>query len=58
MVDEDSIKYFEQRAQEEKAAAARAENEAARQIHLELANEYLSRAGQKPPRRKLGIAAS
>ena len=44
MMDQNSADYFEKREAEERAAAARAESEVARQIHLDLAEEYAARA--------------
>ena len=44
MMDQNSAEYFEKREAEERKAAARAETEVARRIHLDLADEYAARA--------------
>ena len=41
---DDSPEYYRKREAEERAAAAEAADEATRQIHLTLADEYRSRA--------------
>ena len=43
MMDQNSVEYFEKREAEEREAAARAESEVARKIHLDLAEEYAAR---------------
>ena len=43
MMDQNSVEYFEKRESEEREAAARAESEVARKIHLDLADEYAAR---------------
>jgi hypothetical protein len=44
MIDQSSVGYLEKREAEEREAAARAESEVARKIHLDLAEEYAARA--------------
>lgn len=44
MMDQNSAQYFAKREAEEREAAARAESEVARRIHLDLADEYAARA--------------
>lgn len=44
MIDQNSVQYFEKREAEEREAAARAQSEIARRIHLDLAEEYAARA--------------
>lgn len=44
MMDQNSADYFEKREAEERVAAARAKSEVARQIHLDLAEEYAAKA--------------
>ena len=44
MKDQNSAQYFEKREAEEREAAARAESDVARKIHLDLAEEYAAKA--------------
>jgi hypothetical protein len=43
MMDQNPVEYFEKREAEEREAAARAESDVAREIHLDLAEEYAAR---------------
>lgn len=47
MMDEGSIEYFERREKEEREAAEQASSEAARKIHLALADEYAAHISDK-----------
>jgi hypothetical protein len=44
MVDQGSVRYFEDREAQEREAASRAQSDAARKIHLDLAEEYAAKA--------------
>jgi hypothetical protein len=44
MVEDDSIEYFERRAEEERTAASAARSAAARKAHLEMADRYAASA--------------
>lgn len=58
MLDNESLEYFERREAEEREAASRAADDEARQIHLELADQYAAKAAEQRSTTTAGATAA